>query len=292
MDDDSDQTLTEDVRALVRPLVARGDRTFANILGEAVEHILDEHEGADEDTVKQVCEQETDKAFAAHLAAQAGWPEVTDCDRLDQAFEALNGRDIVALHDFTCCQTCGLAEVGAPIQAAVDAGVDVAGFTFYHAQDTDSAVDGHGLYLTYGHVDGSETNGIAIGRLVVHALNEAGLETDWTERSESASPCASTGGGAFWPRPSSVWSARRIARLTDLENTNAPEQVLRGGLLPTMIGALTPSQPPPSAGASWAIPAAGSDTRCAAPHLSANAGRRRWPRPPSAPARCRAASCS
>lgn len=179
MDDDSDQTLTEDVRALVRPLVARGDRTFANILGEAVEHILDEHEGADEDTVKQVCEQETDKAFAAHLAAQAGWPEVTDCDRLDQAFEALNGRDIVALHDFTCCQTCGLAEVGAPIQAAVDAGIDVAGFTFYHAQDTDSAVDGHGLYLTYGHVDGSETNGIAIGRLVVHALNEAGLETDW-----------------------------------------------------------------------------------------------------------------
>ena len=156
MDDDSDQTLTEDVRALVRPLVARGDRTFANILGEAVEHILDEHEGADEDTVKQVCEQETDKAF-----------------------EALNGRDIVALHDFTCCQTCGLAEVGAPIQAALDAGVDVAGFTFYHAQDTDSAVDGHGLYHTYGHVDGNETNGIAIGRLVVHALNEAGLETDW-----------------------------------------------------------------------------------------------------------------
>lgn len=214
MDDDSDQTLTEDVRALVRPLVARGDRPFANILGEAVEHILEEHEGADEDTVKQVCEQETDKAFAAHLAAQAGWPEVTDCDRLDQAFEALNGRDIVALHDFTCCQTCGLAEVGAPIQAAVDAGIDVAGFTFYHAQDTDSAVDGHGLYLTYGHVDGSETNGIAIGRLVVHALNEAGLETDWTERSESASPCASTGGGAFRPRPSSVWSARRIARPT------------------------------------------------------------------------------
>lgn len=179
MDDDHDQDLTAEVRAFVRPLVARGDRTFAEILEEAVEFLLEEHEDADTKTVERTCEAEIDKALAAHLAAQASWPEVTDCDRLDRAFTALGARGIVARHDFTCCQTCGLAEIGDEIQSAVDAGDDVSGFTFYHAQDTDNATEGHGLYLTYGHLDGSVANGVAIGRVVVDALREAGLETDW-----------------------------------------------------------------------------------------------------------------
>ena len=172
-----DAKFTQDVQEFVRPIVARGDRTFAAVLEEAVEFFNEDHD--DKDAVKRTCEAEIEKAFAAHLAAQASWPEVTDCDLLDRAFAALNQGGIVARHDFTCCQTCGLAEIGDEIRTAIDAGVDVSGFTFYHTQDTDSAADGHGLYLTYGHMDGSEVAGVAIGRIVVSALTEAGLETDW-----------------------------------------------------------------------------------------------------------------
>lgn len=179
MNENDEAAFIEEVREFVQPLVARGDRTFAEAIEETVEYFLEEHENADAATVERICEAEIDKAFAAHLAAQATWPEVTDCDRLDRAFEALNEGGIVARHDFSCCQNCGLAEIGDEIQAALDAGVDVSGFTFYHTQDMDGAVGGRGLYLTYGHVDGGETSGVAIGRVIVDTLRAAGLDTDW-----------------------------------------------------------------------------------------------------------------
>lgn len=178
MDQASEAKLIEEVREHVRTAVGRGGKTFADVLEDAVECFLDEGYD-DEAAVKRICEAEIEVAFAKHLAAQATWPEVTDCDRLDRAFEVLNDGGIVAEHDFACCQNCGLAEIGEPIQEAADAGVDVSGFAFYHAQDTDRAVQGGGLYLTFGHVDGGEVSGVAIGRIVADALNDAGLETDW-----------------------------------------------------------------------------------------------------------------
>lgn len=180
MDDDRHQELIGETRAFVRAQVARGSRTFAEILAEAVEFLFEEYEEeADKATVARLAKEELEAAFADHLAVQATWPETTDCDRLDQVFDALNAGGIVALHDFTCCQNCGLAEIRDELQAAADAGADVTGFTFYHAQDTDRATEGDGLYLTYGHVDGSEANGVAIGRVVADTLREAGFEIDW-----------------------------------------------------------------------------------------------------------------
>ena len=169
----------QEVREFVRRMVARGDRSFAELSEETVEHFLEENEEADTAHVEKVCDAEIESAFAEHLARQAAWPDVTDCDRLDQAFETLNNGGIVAMHDFACCQNCGLAEIGAEVGSAKEAGVDVVGFAFYHSQDTDSAAAGHGLYLTYGHVDGGEVNGVAVGRVIVSALQDAGLETSW-----------------------------------------------------------------------------------------------------------------
>jgi hypothetical protein len=169
----------QEVRAFVRKLVARGDRSFAEVSEEAVEYFLEADENADTAHVERVCDAEIARAFAEHLQAQGAWPEVTDCDRLDQAFDALNDGGIVAMHDFACCQNCGLAEIGAEIGTAKEAGVDVVGFAFYHSQDTDAATEGHGIYLTYGHVDGGEVNGIAIARVIVSTLQAAGLQTSW-----------------------------------------------------------------------------------------------------------------
>ena len=176
---DNGPNLVDDIRAFVRPQVARGTRTFADILDEAIEVLLEEHEGADQDTVERLAQAEIEAAFADHLSAQATWPKITDCDRLDRAFDVLNEGGIVARHDFTCCQNCGFAEIGEEIAEAIKAGIDVTGFTFYHAQDTDHATEGRGLYLSYGHVDGGDVNTIAVGRIIVSALNAAGLQTEW-----------------------------------------------------------------------------------------------------------------
>lgn len=45
------------------------------------------------------------EGMRSHLAEQAKWPETTDCDRLDRAFEFLEAQGIVARQNFTCCQT-------------------------------------------------------------------------------------------------------------------------------------------------------------------------------------------
>ena len=43
--------------------------------------------------------------------AQKSWPQVTDCDRLDRAFAALEQQGVIALHRAGCTQSDGLEEV-------------------------------------------------------------------------------------------------------------------------------------------------------------------------------------
>ena len=44
-------------------------------------------------------EAAVDEAIANHEAAKHNWPEVTDCDRLDKAFDAINKRGIIGLQN-------------------------------------------------------------------------------------------------------------------------------------------------------------------------------------------------
>ncbi|GAA2144537.1 hypothetical protein GCM10009760_32150 [Kitasatospora kazusensis] len=126
--------------------------------------------------------------WEARLAEQESWPEVTDVDRLAEAFDALEAQGIVAEMDFTCCARCGYAEIGA------EADEDSHGFVFFHEQDTERAAAGQGLTLRYGAfraAEGTEDAAgpgdsaaeteetAAVGRAVVAALAKAGLRTQW-----------------------------------------------------------------------------------------------------------------
>ncbi|MEC3909649.1 hypothetical protein U5A82_03960 [Sphingobium sp. CR2-8] len=119
-------------------------------------------------------------ALADHRAAERDWSDMTDCDRLDAAFAALEEEGIVARQNFTCCGTCGATEIWDEIEAAQDEGMVVEGYAFFHMQDTESAVEGHGLYLNYGACgEGEEAAAIAIGHRIVEQLEAQGLTTDW-----------------------------------------------------------------------------------------------------------------
>lgn len=111
--------------------------------------------------------------WAERIREQDGWPEVTDNDRLDRAFARLAASRIVAEQNFGCCKRCGLTEIGAGEDlSAVD------GFTFFHEQDTDRAVDGGPLYLAFGSFTDDDRRA-EIGERVVAALQAEGLETEW-----------------------------------------------------------------------------------------------------------------
>jgi hypothetical protein len=120
-----------------------------------------------------------DDAIVAHHRAQVTWPTITDCDRLDAAFSALEEQGIVARQNFTCCGTCGVAEIGDEIVDAEAIGRQVDGYTFYHMQDTESAVEGYGVYLNYGALIDDEAAHIGVGHRIAEVARAAGLTVDW-----------------------------------------------------------------------------------------------------------------
>ena len=112
-------------------------------------------------------------------AEQMHWPAVTEWDRLDAALEALEMNGIVARQDFTCCGSCGMAEIDAEIDRFEARGVTARGYVFFHQQDTESAVDGQGLYFNYGGRDTGERSALRVGEELVQALRRAGLKPKW-----------------------------------------------------------------------------------------------------------------
>ena len=174
----------EELRGYVREAVRAGFLPADEIAGRACETM------EDDPALRPHAERFAAEELAAQAAEAADWPAVTDCDRLDAAFRALEETGIVARQDFSCCGNCGAAEIDDEMEAAAAAGArPVRGYCFYHMQDTERAVDGSGLHLNYGpRWEEGLTNAdyapraVAVGKEVAAALAAAGLEVDWNGR--------------------------------------------------------------------------------------------------------------
>ncbi|WP_394652834.1 DUF6891 domain-containing protein [uncultured Sphingomonas sp.] len=167
----------DDLREFIRREVAGGFYDDDAVLRNAADVYGDE---LDPDILRSNAQAFLREALRDHRAAQATWPEETDCDRLEAAFDALEAQGVVCRQNFTCCGTCGAAEIGDEMDAIEAAGFDVRGYAFYHAQDTEAAVDGGGLYLNYGAVEDDDDASLAIGRLVADELAAHGLTVTWS----------------------------------------------------------------------------------------------------------------
>lgn len=82
---------------------------------------------------------------AARKQQQAGFGEQPE-SVLDRAFADLESQRVLARKDWTCCGTCGVAEIGDD----VDDISEWLGYVFFHTQDTDSLVESGSTYLNYG----------------------------------------------------------------------------------------------------------------------------------------------
>ncbi len=116
-----------------------------------------------EDTPRQqllrLIEHMTDEALACHHKEERRWAYLTDCDRLDRAFAAMEEAGVIARQHFSCCNNCGhkeinlearrkahLAKVGKNDRA-------IRGYAFYHRGDTERAAKSGILYITFGAID-------------------------------------------------------------------------------------------------------------------------------------------
>jgi hypothetical protein len=166
----------KDLRARVRMDVAAGYDDEDVILTHIGDYFEEE---IDPDVVRREAPRILREEVAAHARATAQWPAVTDCDRLEAAFAALEEDGVVARQNFTCCMTCGSTEIWDEIREAEEEGQTVRGYTFFHAQDTEAAVEGHGVYLAYGACDEGEAPALKVARRIVSHLEAQGLRPEW-----------------------------------------------------------------------------------------------------------------
>jgi hypothetical protein len=165
-----------DVRARVRHHVRAGFLSPAAVVDAA----LEPESKPFRRRLRSHAERAVEAAVDRHRSASRLWPSTTDCDRLDAAFQDLLAARILARQNYTCCSTCGLYSLNQELESA-DAGA-VRGYVFYHAQSTDAAIEGNGLWLLYGGggavADDEATR--LIGQEVVDALRRRRLDPEWS----------------------------------------------------------------------------------------------------------------
>lgn len=172
--------LSEDLLRNLSDYIDREVRAGFSPVGDipdgAVAYLSDD---APADSLRPYAEQYTAEALVRLSEDEKAWPARTDCDRLDGAFAALEANGIVARQNFTCCQTCGHADIWDEMKAVRDGGREVRGYTFFHWQDTEAAVEGSGLCLAYGATGEGEQAALGVGDAIVAELRAAGLEATW-----------------------------------------------------------------------------------------------------------------
>lgn len=182
----TNDSIEEDASRQIRASLAAGFDSTESIRSRVLECLEseypDDRAGMGE-TVSRLLADE----IARRADEMRNWPQITDCDRLDAAFEELNRRGIMARHNWTCCNTCGQAEMPDEFMRLDGQfeGVPIVGYTFYDFQDVDAAVDGGDIYLNYGSTERAEDEAaytkqcIRIAEIISEMLRQHGLTVMW-----------------------------------------------------------------------------------------------------------------
>lgn len=130
-------------------------------------------------------------SLAAELRITYGEEKAEIRARVTAAFRSLRKQGLIARSGFGCCRGCAGGELATYVEnLPPERQARVKGAVFYTTQDKDAFVTGNrerafqGLWLTYGDLDLSNDTKVGlptveVGTLVVKALTDAGLATDW-----------------------------------------------------------------------------------------------------------------
>ena len=165
----------DDLRAFIAYRVREGFESAHQIVENAHDWAYDKYE---RDDLLPEIKRLTAELIAANRAEQAEWGASTDCDRLDEAFAALNSEGIVAKQDFSCCNNCGFIEIWDEVEEAEKL-QPIEGYVFYHLQATELAINTGKLLMAYGCVEEDPEAFQRVGRTIVAELQRVGLYAAW-----------------------------------------------------------------------------------------------------------------
>lgn len=164
--------LIAEVRDLITREVKAGFASDEEIREQVLEVVSEEGEEP-EDTLLDRIDDLIEKAVQARAREEAAWKGLTDCDRLDAAFAELEAAGIVCRQNWTCCQTCGLAEIGEEIEPGSR------GYVFYHQQDTERVLEDGSLFLAYGACSDVKAEQLEVANEIARIIRENGLTVEW-----------------------------------------------------------------------------------------------------------------
>lgn len=165
----------EALRSFIAFRIREGFESAHEVVENATNYALEEYGREDlQPAIKRI----TAKLLSAHRAEQASWESATDCDRLDEAFGALDQQGIVARQDFSCCTNCGHTDIWDEI-AQVEQHRPVEGYVFYHPQCTERAIKSGQLLLAYGCKEDDSEALARVANKVVEELRRVGLDAKW-----------------------------------------------------------------------------------------------------------------
>ena len=164
----------EDLREFIEYRVREGFESVHEIVENATDYAYGKFERDFEPEIKRL----TAELIAAHRSDQAEWGASTDCDRLDEAFAALNRQGIVARQDFSCCNNCGFTEIWDEVEEA-EKQQPIEGYVFYHLQATQRAVESGQLLMAYGCVEDDPEAFKHVSNTLVTELRRVGLNASW-----------------------------------------------------------------------------------------------------------------
>jgi hypothetical protein len=161
----------------------------------------------------------TDHALAQHREEERRYPPLTDCDRIERAFQKLQEQNIIARQHFSCCNSCGHRQIESEGIKLMMRGQKKRGYVFYHKDDTERAARSGLLYLTFGaftelaldeeklenqayirsEIKGElkrDTNGEIKGKTEPEIETETQIDTDSEERKSSTNGQSSQNGAS------------------------------------------------------------------------------------------------
>ncbi|WTW95672.1 hypothetical protein OG216_20795 [Streptomycetaceae bacterium NBC_01309] len=157
-------------------LAVRGGFKDADELEAWVEREL----GADYPELRDELNSLVAQRFREHRRREARWRKPTANDAIDQAFDKLNERGIIALQNAGHTLSDGWAEAHAAASARP---TPARGAVFYDSQGLECGVAGGGLMLAFGAFEDDlakrDAAGAAIAREVCDTLTAHGVRVKW-----------------------------------------------------------------------------------------------------------------
>ena len=102
-------------------------------------------------------------------------------NKLENAFNGLAKRDIVAIHNCGYDIEEGVADAFELNVHLLNNKFKADGFCFYTFEDVEEAIEDEKLKITFGDFENSETKALEIGKTVVDALKSEGFSIVWDE---------------------------------------------------------------------------------------------------------------